>query len=688
MKDTFSIPKPIIYKKSPMGDEIRNYEWTGTSLGPIESWPVSLRTTVNQMLDSAFPMMLWWGDDNIQLYNDACAIVQRYHPAFLSSEALGRSGEIIWPELWPLIKAKKEIIFTTGEAVLLEDKLISTPRGNGQEDVYWTYSFDPVRNDEGSFRGLLAIFKEATQLHRKLQQKEQEQAFLLRLSDKLRSLQSPEQLEAEAVRLLGEFVGADRVGFAEIDDRTSLINIGPNFVKKGIVEIKGSFTYEDHGYGMYDDLRAGHNVVKSNISNDELLTIEQKAIYQQMCVGALVNYPLIKAGKLCSVLFVHFCSEHTWTTDEISLLEQSAVRIWDMIQVARSERDLVLSEQRYRTIFESIDDAFMVIEFTFDETGKPFNYRFLVTNPAFERQTGLKNVQGKTIKEIMPDVESAWIERYGQVVTTGQSIRFDEYNAGTGSWYDVYAVAANHPGDQVIVVFHDITERKQEAQRKNDFLSMASHELKTPLTSVNGYLHILKGKASQMANYGAIDLLDRTTRQISKMTAIINSFLNIARIDAGKVAIERRLFDVVEVVRAAGEEAVNSFTTHRFRFEPVEPALVNADYDKINLVIENFISNAVKYSQAGTEIQMVCVHDGTKVKVSVLDQGMGLTAADQDKIFKRFYRVENENTKFIAGFGIGLYICKEIIERHKGVIGVESKIGEGSTFWFELPVNV
>ncbi len=686
MDKNFTSIRPLIYADGDMAERIRSFNWAATPLGAMEGWPVSLLMVVNQLLDSAFPMLVWWGEENIQLYNDACQRLQQYHPGFANYNALGTPGEVTWADLWPAILEKKELIFRTGKAVYKEDELIAVMRNSQLEDIHWTYSFDPVRNDDGQITGLLTIFKESSRIYRKLQQKEEEQAFLLKLSDQLQSWNSPEQIEAESVKLIAQYVNADRVGFAEAHEAEPSITIERSFVKQDLPDLTGTYSYADYGYGLYSALVKGQTVVRNNIPEDEGLDDRQKEAHAALQLGATVNIPLLKAGRLIAVFFVHCRKAHHWTSQEISLLEQSAIRIWNAVLTARSEQELKKSEKRYRTLFNSIDDAFMVIDFTFDAGGKPQDYRFLDTNPAFEKQTGLKNVQGKTILQIMPEIERTWIETYGNVALTGQALRFEEYNQGTGAWFDVYAVAVRESSTQVVVVFHDITERKLEEQRKNDFLSMASHELKTPLTSVNGYLHILRKKFLDGQDIKASELVERTTRQVNKMTSIINSFLNIARLDAGQIVIQRTSFDLIALVQEAVEDAANNIISHQFLFEPIGRTMVNADQDKINQVIENFISNAVKYSPPGSPIQLTCVNNGAQVTISVSDAGMGLKADDHKQVFKRFYRVENTYTHTIAGFGIGLFICKEIIDRHGGQIGVTSEAGKGSTFWFSLPV--
>jgi two-component system sensor histidine kinase VicK len=232
----------------------------------------------------------------------------------------------------------------------------------------------------------------------------------------------------------------------------------------------------------------------------------------------------------------------------------------------------------------------------------------------------------------------------------------------------------------------DITEQKQDEQRKNDFIGMASHELKTPLTSLNAYLQMLQAKARKAEDTFTLSALDKSVNQVKKMTTMINGFLNVSRLESGKIHIDKHSFDMADLVKEAEEETAAIFTSHKVVFAPVIQSCVIADRDKIGQVINNFISNAVKYSPLGSTINVACITINGIARVSVKDEGVGIKPEDQQKLFDRYYRVES-NGAHIAGFGIGLYLCAEIIHRHEGNIWVESEWGKGSTFCFSLPLE-
>lgn len=235
--------------------------------------------------------------------------------------------------------------------------------------------------------------------------------------------------------------------------------------------------------------------------------------------------------------------------------------------------------------------------------------------------------------------------------------------------------------------FTDISERKADELRKSDFISMVSHELKTPLTSMNGYLQVLQLRATRGGDEQSQGVLNRALIQVRKMRSLIDGFLDMKRTETGKIPLDKRVFDMADLIREAEMESLATISSHNVIYAPVDPTMVRADIDKIGQVITNFINNAVKYSPAGTAINVSCVTIEGNAVVTVKDEGMGVVTGDQPKLFGRYFRADRKETQNISGFGIGLYLCKEIIDAHHGKIGVESEVGNGSVFYFTLPLE-
>ncbi len=236
-------------------------------------------------------------------------------------------------------------------------------------------------------------------------------------------------------------------------------------------------------------------------------------------------------------------------------------------------------------------------------------------------------------------------------------------------------------------ISRDITEKKQEERRKNDFIAMVSHELKTPLTSTRSYVQILLAEARKRnSDAFIINALTRTDVQTKKMTHMINDFLNLARLEEGKLQLILRVFELQTLVEEIVGDAQFLTKNHKISFLNCDHIKVKADREKIGQVLMNLLTNAIKYSPKGGEITVACAIDNQKAIISVRDQGVGIKQADQQKLFERFYRVENNELRTISGFGIGLYLVAEILRYHGSKIQVESQEGFGSTFYFSLDI--
>ena len=235
-------------------------------------------------------------------------------------------------------------------------------------------------------------------------------------------------------------------------------------------------------------------------------------------------------------------------------------------------------------------------------------------------------------------------------------------------------------------ILMEITEHKQDEIRKNDFIAMVSHELKTPLTSLKVYVQLLNLKAKTSGDLFTVKSLGKVEGQVNKMNNMIRSFLDLSRLEAGKIYLEYEEFTIEKLIAEIVEEVSLTDKSHTILFSTCKPLSVYADREKIGQVINNLLGNAIKYSRPNTMVTIRCEQVGEMVQVSIEDEGIGIAKADQPKLFSRFYRIQNQELKTVSGFGIGLYLSAEIIQLHEGKIWIESDEGKGAVFYFTLPL--
>jgi len=235
-------------------------------------------------------------------------------------------------------------------------------------------------------------------------------------------------------------------------------------------------------------------------------------------------------------------------------------------------------------------------------------------------------------------------------------------------------------------ILMEITEHKQDEIRKNDFIAMVSHELKTPLTSLKAYVQLLNMKAKISGDLFTVKSLGKVEGQVNKMNNMIRSFLDLSRLEAGKIYLEQEEFTIDKLVAEIVEEVMLTDKSHTILFSNCKPFIIYGDRDKIGQVVNNLVGNAIKYSRPNTTVTIRCEASEGMVQISIKDEGIGIAKEDQSKLFGRFYRIQNQELKTVSGFGIGLYLSAEIIKLHHGEIWVESEEGQGAVFHFTLPL--
>lgn len=223
-------------------------------------------------------------------------------------------------------------------------------------------------------------------------------------------------------------------------------------------------------------------------------------------------------------------------------------------------------------------------------------------------------------------------------------------------------------------------------KQKDRFLGMASHELKTPITSIKAFSQVLYRKMDQKEHKEYASLLENINVQTDKVTKLINDLLNVSNIEEGKLVLNKEKFDVDELVEKTISDMQFTTDTHTIVKEGSIKEKVYGDADRLSQVISNLLTNAIKYSPPNNKVMVKVARTDGHATVSVRDFGPGIAKEDQEKIFNRFYRTKIHEETNIAGFGLGLYIAAEIIKRHHGSLAVTSTKGKGATFTFTIPL--
>jgi PAS domain S-box-containing protein len=239
--------------------------------------------------------------------------------------------------------------------------------------------------------------------------------------------------------------------------------------------------------------------------------------------------------------------------------------------------------------------------------------------------------------------------------------------------------------NRILLAIQDETDRLQTEIRKDDFLKIASHELRTPLTTIKGYVQLMELQLSENKPDKLKELIGKSTASIEKLNRLITDLLDVSKIQAGKVSLNKSLFDFDSMVKGCIENVQAGKPTHTIHLRGERGIMYYGDESRIEQVFVNLLQNAIKYSPGAKEVNVYVSRVSDFVKVAVTDYGVGIRQEDHKKIFERFYRVESIQ-KMFPGIGIGLYVSEQIIHEHGGTLWVESEEGKGSTFSFTLPV--
>ncbi|MBE9601232.1 ATP-binding protein [Pedobacter sp. MC2016-24] len=353
-------------------------------------------------------------------------------------------------------------------------------------------------------------------------------------------------------------------------------------------------------------------------------------------------------------------------------------------RVEKIQQKLSESEQRFRGIIEKSAEGMLMT----DNSGK-IEYLSPAVITLLNQESG--KLVGKRIQELIHPDEVLEFEDQLHKLSRKEVSEFEflrQVKTKGDRWIWIEGLAMDLRAEKSIRTFvfqfRDVTSRIELEMQKEDFVQITSHELKTPVTSIKGFVQVLKKRHQKEQREQDMMMLSRIENQSEKLVKLIEDLLDVTRIKNGELPYHFSLFDLSAYFTETIAIYQTIYPNYTFTFTSQGPAYVYGDKDRIAQVVSNLLNNAIKYSPGKTSLE-ICVHtENGRTKATIKDQGLGIPKDQQEKIFERFYRISTLPKEAHNGLGIGLYISKEIIKKHGGQIGVNGQTGSGSEFWFTL----
>ena len=367
-------------------------------------------------------------------------------------------GPLVHPDDLPPLMAAWQRAASTGTPLAAEFRLRRVR--DGAYRWFLTRSV-PVVDDDGRiarWHGTSTDIHEQKLTEARTRAGETRQAFLVALADTLRPVSDPIEVQAVASRMLGEALAAHRVAYFEVAGDSYRVT---RDYTHGVPSLSGEYPTASFGPRLFELYQGGETAIEHDVLVTPTLSPSERDVFTDLGIRAYVGVPLVKNGVFVAGLAVHHTIARAWSAEDIALIQETAERTWAAVERGRVEAALVASEARFRAVFETMDEGFCVAEMMFDDAGRAIDYRILEMNPAFERQTGLHGVLGRTVREFAPTLEEFWFDTCGRVATTGASVRFvQQAPALQARWFEVYAFRLGGDGSRkVAMLFADITAR-------------------------------------------------------------------------------------------------------------------------------------------------------------------------------------------------------------------------------------
>jgi len=594
----------------------------------------------------------------IALYVGENMVIQVANRAML--KAWGRDASVIGKELAQALPELKDQPFlnilnqvrTTGVAYEAKEDKVILLNDNVLQTFYFDFIYKPLRDTDGNVWGILNNATDVTELVNAKFKVEQSEALF-------------RQMIYDAPVAIGILKGRDLIIEDANDDLLKIWGkskavIGLKLLD-GLPEIIGQ-PFPELLLEVYDSGIAHYGY-------ETMARLERNGVLGDFYFNFVYDPIFGQDGQVSGIMVV----ANEITAQVISKMEAAK------------------SEERFRNFLYDIPMATAYYETE--------NIIIRLANDEMLRFWGKdKTVIGKTVEEAIPELNvQPFVDILKEVYRTGITYHADQEEARLlvdgkeeKRWFSFTYKPLKDSNGEVYAIIHaamDVTKQVQLQQQKDEFLGIASHELKTPVTSIKAYAQVLERMIRSEGDEKKANMVRKMDQQLNRLTGLIGDLLDVTKIQSGKMTFNPVEFDFDAAVEEIVEEMQHISSKHKIICGLASRAIVFADKERIGQVITNFLTNAIKYSTDANEIEVTTFDQDGEVILSVKDYGIGISEDMQHLVFDQFYRVDGNLQHTYPGLGLGLYISAEIIKSEGGRIWVESTAGQGATFFFALKIK-
>lgn len=639
----------------------------------------------------------------------------RYQQLFPNRILLGQPLLTVVPEIieQPILKIMKDV-YRTGEMFIGKEMCITlgTADGNSTEDHYFNFVHQARLDDDGNVTGILTFAYDITELVLARTRVENDGFALLELNQNLETANHEIQVTIEELRATNDELHATEQALqrlnAELEERVAsrtveLLEVQAEVERQrerlesffmqspaGICVLDGPELVFELINPPYQQLFPGRDLLGKKML-DAVPEIEGQPIWNilqhvyqtgETFTGDALLIPLAKNDQ-SPVEDRYFNFIYQARLNANGRVDGILVFVFEVTNMVMAEKKVEISEKRFGFLLNAMPQQVW--------TAKPDGTIDYINDVICDdlNITEANMFSERWYEYVHPDDRLACRKKWQHALDTGDDYMVEvrlKMQDNQYKWHLGRAIPLIEDGQVKLWVGTNtnIDFQKDNEQKKDEFLSIASHELKTPLTSIKAFNQLMK-RTNDLKKVGTF--VKKSEQNIHRLERLIADLLDVTKINAGKMIYNMQEFNFREMLLESIENVQHTSSSHQLILEHADEVIYTGDRFRIEQVINNFLTNAIKYSPKADKVIVRCIVELNNIVLSVEDFGIGIASHDLNRLFERYYRGDNTAMRF-EGLGLGLFISSEILKRHEGSFWIESELEKGSTFYFRLPLNI